>query len=114
MSSVVFSETIIAPPDGKTDSHHRVEQQPRFHVVLWDDDNHTYFYVTRMLRELFGHPIERARELTLQVDKQGSAICLTTTREHAELKQDQVHAYGKDDMIAKCRGSMSCSIEPES
>ena len=41
------------------------------------------------------------------------AICLTTTREHAELKADQIHAYGKDDLIAGCKGSMSSTIEPE-
>ena len=32
----------------------RRRPQPRFHVVLWDDDDHTYDYVMRMMRELFG------------------------------------------------------------
>ena len=31
---------------------------------------------------------------------------LTTAREHAELKRDQIHAYGKDALIAACKGSM--------
>lgn len=56
--------------------------------------------------------LERAQQLTEQVDKCGSAVCLTTTREHAELKRDQIHAFGKDALVAECRGSMSCSIEP--
>ena len=34
------------------------------------------------------------------------------SKEHAELKRDQIHAYGKDDLIAGCKGSMSASIEP--
>ncbi len=32
--------------------------------------------------------------------------------EHAELKRDQIPAFGKDDLIAGCKGSMSASIEP--
>ena len=66
-----------------------------------------------MMRELFGFSLEQAQDLAVRVDEHGSAICLTTTREHAELKRDQIHAYGKDGLVAECKGSMSCSIEPE-
>jgi ATP-dependent Clp protease adaptor protein ClpS len=48
-----------------------------------------------------------------EVDKTGRAIILTTTLEHAELKRDQIHAYGKDDLVAGCKGSMKSTIEPE-
>jgi ATP-dependent Clp protease adaptor protein ClpS len=47
-----------------------------------------------------------------EVDSQGRVVLLTTTREHAELKRDQIHAYGKDALIASCQGSMSATIEP--
>jgi ATP-dependent Clp protease adaptor protein ClpS len=88
-------------------------QQPRYHVVLWNDDDHTYDYVIAMLAELFGHPVERGKQLAKEVDKQGRAIVLTTTKEHAELKRDQIHAYGKDRDLRNCKGSMSATIEPE-
>ena len=42
-------------------------------------------------------------------------ICLvvdTTTMERAELKRDQIHAYGPDPRIPRCQGSMSAEIEP--
>jgi ATP-dependent Clp protease adaptor protein ClpS len=32
--------------------------------------------------------------------------------EHAELKRDQIHAYGKDPRMERCKGSMSAIIEP--
>ena len=51
--------------------------------------------------------------LSKEVDKQGKAICLTTTLEHAELKRDQIHAYGPDQRSDKSKGSMSASIEAE-
>ena len=47
-----------------------------------------------------------------EVDSQGRVVVLTTTREHAELKRDQIHAYRKDALIAGCKGSMSATIEP--
>ncbi len=88
-------------------------RQPRYHVVLWDDSEHTFDYVIAMLQQLFGHTFERARELAKLVDSSGRAICLTTTKEHAELKRDQIHAFGKDPLATKCAGSMSASIEAE-
>ncbi len=89
------------------------KRQPRYHVILWDDDDHSYEYVITMVRTLFGHDVTRGYEIAKEVDARGRAICLTTTREHAELKRDQIHAYGKDALIARCAGSMTASIEPE-
>jgi ATP-dependent Clp protease adaptor protein ClpS len=39
-------------------------------------------------------------------------IVLTTTKEHAELKRDQIHAFGPDKRIPRCAGAMSAVIEP--
>jgi len=88
------------------------KKQPRYHVILWDDDDHTYDYVQKMLMELFAHEAEKAFLLAKEVDTTGRVIVLTTTREHAELKRDQIHAYGKDPHISRCKGSMYATIEP--
>ncbi len=87
------------------------KKQPRYHVVLWDSNDHSYYYVIRMLGELFRHPLEQGYQLAHEVDKSGKAIVLTTTLEHAELKRDQIQAYGKDGMIDRCQGSMFATIE---
>jgi ATP-dependent Clp protease adaptor protein ClpS len=87
------------------------KRQPRYHVILWNDDDHTYDYVIRMMKELFGHPLEQGVKIATEVDSQGKAVCLTTTLEHAELKRDQIHAYGRDRLLARSKGSMSASIE---
>lgn len=91
----------------------RVKRQPRYHVILWDDDDHSYEYVIQMLRALFAYPAEKGFQLAQEVDNHGRVICLTTTKEHAELKRDQIHAYGRDSLIRGCVGSMSATIEPE-
>ena len=54
--------------------------------------------------------MEKSFEIAAEVDDSGRAICLTTTLEHAELKRDQIHAFGKDDLIAQCKGSMYSTI----
>jgi ATP-dependent Clp protease adaptor protein ClpS len=88
------------------------KRQPRYQVILWNDDDHSYQYVVAMLRELFGYPDEKGYQLAHEVDTSGRAVVTTTTLERAELKRDQIHAYGKDAMIAHCKGSMSATIEP--
>ncbi len=93
---------------------HKQKRQPRYHVILWDDDDHSYEYVILMMRKLFGHTMESGFEIAEHVDRNGRAICLTTTREHAELKRDQIHSFGRDQLIQRCAGSMSATIEPES
>jgi ATP-dependent Clp protease adaptor protein ClpS len=88
-------------------------RQPRYHVILWNDDDHSYEYVVEMMQKLFGHPREKGFLIAEEVDKQGKAICFTTALEHAELKRDQIHAYGPDKHISRCKGSMSATIEAD-
>ena len=84
---------------------------PKYHVVLWDSDDHTAEYVERMLRELFGHSQEDCVRMVNAVDAAGRVVVLTTTKEHAELKRDQIHAYGADEKVKGCKGAMKASIE---
>ena len=80
--------------------------------MLLDSDDHTYDYVIRMVQELFAHDVEKAFLIADRVNHDGRAVCLTTHKEHAELKRDQVLAFGRDPMLAASKGSMSAIIEP--
>ncbi len=85
---------------------------PPYHVILLDDDDHTYEYVIEMLMRLFGHSLETAFQMACEVDTTGRVIVDTTSKERAELKQEQIHAYGPDKLLERSRGSMSAQIEP--
>ncbi len=85
---------------------------PQYHVVLLDDNDHSYDYVTEMLTRIFGHDFEKAFLMAVEVDTAGRVIVDTTTKERAELKQHQIHAYGPDWRIEHSQGSMSAVIEP--
>jgi ATP-dependent Clp protease adaptor protein ClpS len=102
---------VVVTPKKRRVSQRQGRGVPRYNVVLWDSDGHTFEYVEAMLRELFGHVQEQCRELAKTVDAEGRAIVLTTTKEHAELKRDQIHAYGKDH-IEGSKGSMWSTVEP--
>lgn len=111
-SAAVVAEPVQeTAPDQKADERRKSKRQPPYHVVLWNDDDHSYIYVIEMLHALFGHPPEKGFQLAEEVDKRGKAIVMTTTLERAELKRDQIHAFGKDRDIRNCKGSMSATIE---
>ena len=107
-SAVIEREEAAVRPENDK----KPRRQPPYNVILWNDEDHSYEYVIVMLMELFGFPPEKGFQSAREVDTQGRVILLTTTLEHAELKRDQIHAYGKDPMIGPCKGSMSASIEP--
>ena len=101
---------VVTPKKQRTPAR-QANRQPRYNVLLWDSDGHTFDYVEQMLRDLFGHQKEQCQEIAKGVDADGKAVVLTTTREHAELKRDQIHAYGKDNLEGS-KGSMWSTIEP--
>jgi ATP-dependent Clp protease adaptor protein ClpS len=109
------SNSAVAEPTVKTKpkNHQKPKMPPRYNVVLWDDPVHTYDYVIEMMQKLFHHSAIQALKIAEEVDSSGRAICFTTSKEVAELKRDQIQAYGNDPSSSHPNtGSMSASIEP--
>jgi ATP-dependent Clp protease adaptor protein ClpS len=104
---------VEAPPkhERSTEKENKQKRQPPYNVVLLNDDDHTYEYVIEMLKSLFGYAVERGFQMAKEVDTSGRVIVATTTKEHAELKRDQIHAFGPDPRLPRCKGSMSATIE---
>jgi ATP-dependent Clp protease adaptor protein ClpS len=86
--------------------------EPPYHVILYDDDEHTYEYVIEMICQIFGHAVKKAFKMAVEVDKTGRVIVVTCHKELAELRKEQIESHGPDPRIPKCRGSMSAAIEP--
>ena len=107
-----MSETITLPRE-QTQEEQKTKRQPPYNVVLLNDDDHTFEYVIAMLQQLFGYPREKGYQMAYEVHTKGRVIVMTTTLEHAELKRDQIHAFGPDPLSSRdCKGSMSAVIEP--
>ena len=107
-----MSDTTVLPGTREKEEV-KTKRQPPYNVILLNDDDHTFEYVITMLQVLFGHPRERGLQMAVEVHTTGRVIVLTTTKEHAELKQDQIHAFGPDPWSSHdCKGSMTAVIEP--
>ncbi len=110
--SVAAEADVDVKSQSQTREETRTQQLPPYHVILLNDEDHSFAYVIEMLIKLFRHPVNKAVELTWKIHNEGRAIVYTTHRELAELKRDQVHAYGPDPRSARSHGPIRCRIEP--
>ncbi|MXY78966.1 MAG: ATP-dependent Clp protease adaptor ClpS [Chloroflexi bacterium] len=101
-------ETVSRPEIGHAES---AEPAKRYHLILLDDDDHSYAYVVEMLGRLFGYGREKAFAIAAMVDTQGRAIVETNSYDRVRHDQQRIHDYGPDPRIERCLGSMSAVIE---
>jgi ATP-dependent Clp protease adaptor protein ClpS len=106
MSSVGFDLDTVT----KTETNQRVDKMPMWHVVIHNTDVHTFKYVIEMLCKIFNKTKEEAMDIATKVHHEGSAIVITTTKERAELKCQQVSAYGPDPLLKKSKTSIPCEM----
>jgi ATP-dependent Clp protease adaptor protein ClpS len=104
-----MDETTVSPG---VESINQEQLTPLFHVVLLDDDEHTYDYVVEMLQKIFLLSASDAFQHAVEVDTTGRTIVITCELPHAEFARDQIHGYGADWRMPKCKGSMRAVIEP--
>ena len=81
-------------------------------MVLLNDDDHSYEYVIEMLGVIFFMPPHVAYRHAVEVDTTGRTIVMTCELPQAEFGRDQIHAYGADPRLPKCKGSMQAVVEP--
>ena len=106
-----MAQTESIPGTG-TRSKAKDDLTPLYHVVLLDDDEHTYDYVIEMLCNVFFISASDAFRHAVEVDTMGRTVVITCEKEQAEFGRDQIHAYGADPRMAVSKGSMSAVIEP--
>jgi ATP-dependent Clp protease adaptor protein ClpS len=85
---------------------------PPYNVVLLDDNDHTYDYVIEMLSKVFGYAEQKGYELAQTVDNAGRVIVITTHKELAELKCEQITTFGADPRLDRSKGAMTAVVEP--
>lgn len=108
--------TTVAIPEVEEDvrrGHESEDELARlYHVILLDDNDHTYEYVIEMLMEIFSFSEEKAYAHTVEVDTKGHTRLSTCPLQEAEKKRDQIHAHGPDRRLPRSLGSMAALIEP--
>src|ERR1041384_3111992 len=104
------SRSTAAFPEVEEETRDKV--QPLYHVILLNDEDHTYDYVVEMLVKIFGMTESKAFSHAVEVDTAGTTIVLTCELEKAELKRAQIHAYGADPRLPRSLGSMAAVVKP--
>ena len=102
---------VLTKEETETTEEEIVKLIPRYHIILLDDDEHTYDYVIEMLMGLFNHSQETAFQMACEVDLRKRVIVNTTYKERAEMKKRQIESYGADWRMPDCKGSMFAVIE---
>lgn len=79
---------------------------PLWKVLFHNDDKTTMDFVVMVLMRFFGHDLEKAFKIMLEVHKTGIGIAGTYPREIAELKMEQTIS------AARPRYPLKVTIEP--
>jgi ATP-dependent Clp protease adaptor protein ClpS len=85
--------------------------EPLFHLILLDDNDHTYEYVVELLGHVLGYAPSKAYSIACVVDSEGRAVVETASKERVLVHQQRIHSYGADPRIPRCAGSMSAIVE---
>jgi len=72
------------------------KQQPLYQVIVENDDLHSFEYVILALSKICGHSLQQAYELAKEIHTTGRASVWLGVMEVAELKRDQIKAFGPD------------------
>jgi ATP-dependent Clp protease adaptor protein ClpS len=82
------------PGDLDLDPDADIDQDRPWVVLVWNDPINLMSYVTYVLQKLFGHSLEKATELMLQVHREGRAVVAEGSREQAEMHVFRLHEHG--------------------
>ena len=91
-----------------TDIRQKVEEPPRYKVLLHNDDYTTMDFVVMVLEVVFHKNLQDATKIMLNVHKKGAGVAGVFSRDVAETKMSLVH-----DMARKNDYPLKCSMEQD-
>jgi ATP-dependent Clp protease adaptor protein ClpS len=86
--------TVAPQRTERPDTDEVPDSERPWQVVVWNDPVNLMSYVVWVFRKLFGHPVEVATRLMLQVHHEGRAIVASGPLEKAELDCQRLHHHG--------------------
>ena len=85
---------------------------PPYHVILLNDDHHSFEFVIEVLRKAIGFTEEHAFLVTQEAHTKGRAIVWTGPKEVAELKAEQIQSFHEVQPGGRKLGPLGVVIEP--
>jgi len=99
--------TVITLPEQET----RIRHEPRWYVILHDDQLHTYQYVIDLVVKIFGKSTQDALVHAIEVDTQSHTILARLPKPEAIEKRLAIAKFGGDPWM-KTDVPMHATIEP--
>jgi ATP-dependent Clp protease adaptor protein ClpS len=96
----------------KTKPQERTRLLPPYHVILENDDHHSFEFVIEALRKALCCTEQRAIQLTTEAHTKGRAIVWTGSKEVAELKAEQIQSFHEFRRDGRKLGPLGVTIEP--
>ena len=103
-------KTTFAEPE--TEDLTDEQREKLYHVIILNDEEHSFDYVIEMLQTIFNFTYATAMARTMEAHTTGSSIVLTCGLKEAERKRDQIHAYGPDWRMPTSGGPVTALVEP--
>jgi len=82
-----------------------------YHLILLNDNQHSFDYVIDMLAAKFSVSEDKAIEHAMDVHMNGRTIVLTGEKDAAETGRDWIQASGADPRVVYSKGSMRAIVE---
>lgn len=104
-------ETIVTTKP-KPQERSRTRQLPPHHVILENDDHHSFEFVMETLQKALGFDEQKAYLVTHEAHTSGRAVAWTGSKEVAELKVEQIRGFHEIRADGRKLGPLSCLVEP--
>ncbi|MCB1694423.1 MAG: ATP-dependent Clp protease adaptor ClpS [Pseudomonadales bacterium] len=98
----------LPKPKVDTDADAKSKRAPMWKVIFHNDNVTTTEFVTWVLMRFFGHDIDKAKKIMLEVHNTGQGLAGTYPQEVAELKKDQVTSTARTQKFP-----LVVTIEPD-
>ncbi|MCS7046172.1 MAG: ATP-dependent Clp protease adaptor ClpS [Gemmataceae bacterium] len=109
MNENTLPETIVIT---KSRPKERTRRLPPYHVILENDDYHSFDWVVDVLRQALGCTEQKAIVLASEAHCSGRAVVWTGAKEVAELKQEQIQSFHEIRPDGRKLGPLGVTIEP--
>src|SRR5207237_10524858 len=103
-------ETMVTTKPKEKDADTR--RLPPHHVILENDDHHSFEFVVDVLRKALGFNEQRAFLVTHEAHTKGRAIVWTGSKEVAELKAEQIRTFHEIGIDGRKLGPLGVTLEP--
>ncbi|MCI0642839.1 MAG: ATP-dependent Clp protease adaptor ClpS [Gemmataceae bacterium] len=113
MSVPDLPETIVTTKP-RTQDDTRTRRLPPYHVVLENDDHHSFEFVMEVLQKALAVNEQTAYKLTFEAHSKGRCVVWTGPKEVAELKIEQITSFHEMRQDGRKLGPLGVTLEPAS